>query len=495
MAVFAAYVTYWMATYRPAGFPPGPTPVPLLGTVSRTATRQEYIDKSAKKYGPIHSMSFQGVRAAVIVEDYEVYKADIKGNAPVYANRPYSGLFAYLGFDKGILSSNGAHWLATRKYALAALRGEGVGSKGFIPSIVREADHLIAKMAKVAGRPAQLRVIVQASIANMVSSLIFGERYADGDKELDTIINVLESQDTNTDSLMLRCMMEYGSMMSVLPAALLDKIPAVGEFKRSVKLSMLTILLLTSMIGQKLEKRAAAFDCEHPKGLVDMWLIERDRQENSQDNKYLQRMDVLVGSIMDLFFAGIETTSMTINWAMKYLAAYPELQEKLYQEIRDKVGSKDEPDSAIIGQLHLLQAFVHEVLRHSSIAPQGVEHCTTDPAKIGPYRVPAGTTVVLDLYNIHRDPRYWKSPAAFDATNFLDDSGKFKCPQQFMAFGFGNRICIGQQLAKAELYAYLIRIMQNFSISASGDKGVDLSPWGDFLRRPTDSALILTCRA
>jgi len=136
-------------------------------------------------------------------------------------------------------------------------------------------------------------------------------------------------------------------------------------------------------------------------------------------------------------------------------------------------------------------AFMQEVLRDSSIVPQGVEHCTTQRVKLGKYILEPNTTVTLNQYHIHHDPRYWRYPDEFNPHNFLDEAGNFKCPQQFMPFGYGSRVCIGQNLAKVELFVFLTRIIQTYKICG---QDVDMSAWGDFLRRPTDQQLVLEPR-
>eukprot|EP00873_Tetraselmis_striata_P005930 jgi/Tetstr1/426194/TSEL_016519.t1 len=476
-----SYAFYWTLTFRPAGFPPGPPATPFLGTFNgKHPSREAACAAYAGQYGPVMSMSVNGVKPVVVVNDYEVYKADVKGSAASFADRPFNAFQAASGFDKGIVQSNGAHWLATRKFALMALRENGMGTKGLVKSIVAEADHLTRRMGEHLDKPWVLRELYQSHIANMVSTVIFGNRFADDDPELHNLLTVLESQEFNVETVWMRLMMTHSCLTSWLPKSLLDKVPVMQQVKR-----------ISSLVAKKIEENKASLDVSNPGSVVDYWLAE---QETGKPNPYLADTQVLTASILDLFFAGIETTSMSLTWMSMFLAEQPEMQERVHAEIVDKLGENGAPEYGDISAMPVLNAFLHETMRMSSLVPLGVEHCTVEPVTVGGFRLAAGTTVTLNQIGIHRDPRYWKHPHEFNPENFLDAEGAFRCPPYFLAFGFGNRVCIGQNLAKTELFVFMTRVLQRFRISAPAGAKLDLSAWGDFLRRPRDQALVLTAR-
>ena len=132
-------------------------------------------------------MSFNGVKPVVIVNDFQTYLDDIKGHAAAFANRPRNAFNEIFGFASGIVQTNGAHWLATRKFALMALRENGMGKQDLVAAIVKEADLLTDTLGKFVGRPTDLKTEIMASICNMVSYVVFGERYAKDAPELKTI--------------------------------------------------------------------------------------------------------------------------------------------------------------------------------------------------------------------------------------------------------------------------------------------------------------------
>lgn len=88
------------------------------------------------------------------------------------------------------------------------------------------------------------------------------------------------------------------------------------------------------MVAKKIEENKASLDVTNPGSVVDYWLAE---QATGKPNPYLADTQVLTASIMDLFFAGIETTSMSLTWMSMFLAEQPEMQERVHAEIVGKV--------------------------------------------------------------------------------------------------------------------------------------------------------------
>lgn len=84
------------------------------------------------------------------------------------------------------------------------------------------------------------------------------------------------------------------------------------------------------------------------------------------------------------------------------MSLYPDLQEKLYQEALEHIGHKKAPKSDDIMKMPLFNAFLHEVLRHVSLIPQGLSHCPTEPIKLAGYDIPAGTQIYLNQYAIRK---------------------------------------------------------------------------------------------
>jgi len=107
-----------------------------------------------------------------------------------------------------------------------------------------------------------------------------------------------------------------------------------------------------------------------------------------------------------------------------------------------------------------------EIQRLGSIAPQAVPHRTLADVHVKGYKIPKDTFVFSMLYYIMRDPDYWQDPDIFRPDRFLDSQGKIIKEERFIPFGVGKRICLGESLAKTELFLIFTRLIQMFTFEA-----------------------------
>ena len=112
------------------------------------------------------------------------------------------------------------------------------------------------------------------------------------------------------------------------------------------------------------------------------------------------------------------------------------------------------------------EAFICEVLRKSTITPFGLFHYATETAKVAGYTIPKGSWVAVNQYFIHHDPAIWGDPESFRPERFLSQDGKSVVKNDnLIAFSVGRRMCIGEQIAKDNLFLFLTGIMQKFNVA------------------------------
>lgn len=170
----------------------------------------------------------------------------------------------------------------------------------------------------------------------------------------------------------------------------------------------------------------------------------------------------------------METTATTLRWALLLMAHFPEVQQRVREEIFDKIGTDRPPRFADRVELRYTDAVLSEVQRISSIVPTGVPHRALVNCKVRGFDIPANTVIITNLYAVHHDPSIWPSPDSFDPeANFIrrDKTGAIELvnTEFLIPFGVGKRTCLGESLAKQELWIFFVGILQKFNIKAHPD--------------------------
>jgi cytochrome P450 len=184
--------------------------------------------------------------------------------------------------------------------------------------------------------------------------------------------------------------------------------------------------------------------------------------------------------VVTLFLAGHETTALTLSWTFYLLSQNPAVDARLAAELAQALGERS-PTVDDLPRLRFAETVVMESMRLYPpayvVGREALADCT-----LGGYRVPAGTTVFMSPYLMHRDPRYFEDPQSFLPERWEGDRVKRLPRFAYFPFGGGPRVCIGNQFAMMEAALLLATIARKFRLRLVS--GHPVTPFPSITLRP-----------
>ena len=191
---------------------------------------------------------------------------------------------------------------------------------------------------------------------------------------------------------------------------------------------------------------------------------------------------------MAFLTAGFETTANTLTSMMLYFAMYPELQDKVYEEIMAGLGDDTNITHEHIKEMEYLEAFTKETLRiKPPIAAHG-RFCVRDTVVCG-IPIKKGTTIELPIVAAHYDEEFFPEPMTFNPDRFLKENEDNIVPYTWRPFGAGLRVCIGQRFAMMEMKIIVAKLLQKFQIVKADKTSLEV-PGGTFLLLTHKDAIV-----
>jgi len=190
-------------------------------------------------------------------------------------------------------------------------------------------------------------------------------------------------------------------------------------------------------------------------------LLERHLARNGSKEEEQVVKEVAATS----YAAGLETTSSGLNSFIFVVMFYPEVQKKAQLEITSVVGIHRLPTFEDRKALPYVEAVYREVMRCFPVTPLGLPHMTTEDDLYGDYIIPAGTTVLPNVWGMTHDEQIYPDPHVFKPERFLGSDGTLNEDSEILTFGFGRRICIGRHFADNTVWAAIASVLCALNIS------------------------------
>ncbi|XP_078001455.1 cytochrome P450 2D6-like [Glandiceps talaboti] len=490
----AVYLLIFLLTYlvvagllsmrHPPGFPPGPRGSPFVGHIPLMMKHKDtfpfLLNDLTKKYGDIFTLKLGG-RPFIVLNNIELVKEALIKKQNDFAGR-FASIFSLQYASEGnqgiTLGEFTPKWNHLRKLVHQAMRNYANGEK--LERLVREDTFpkLCKAFEEKNAEAFDPLPIIRIVAANVIATMCFGRKYALDDPEFKQVMHLNHEVNFTLG--------EGGFLADVIPV--FQYVPTSG-----LRYMMKVVDEWFALIKEKITQHVDKFDPEHVTDLVDEIIYAQKQMDDSEAEQTYRITDVnLRQSVSDIFGAGLDTVNVALCWSVACLVNYPDVQVKVQNELDDVIGQNRLPLLSDKSHLPYCEAVIREVLRFRTVVPITIPHSTTCDTSVGGYNIPKDSWVWINVLALHTDERQWENPQEFHPERFLDEDGKLKSkPDSYLPFSAGRRVCVGEMLAKNELFLVFTSLFQQFILSSPvGEEPPDLEPTFNMALRPKPYEII-----
>ncbi|XP_075746366.1 cytochrome P450 18a1-like [Rhipicephalus microplus] len=459
LAVFVAVLLvsrrFLTAAVSQLPLPPGPWGLPLVGFLPFLGKEfHRTLQDLAVTYGPIYQI-FLGSKRVVVISDPKLVRQAFSQAA--FSGRPDTELTKLLqGY--GIINSAGALWREQRAFLHRVFR-DFVPRHGRPGSVALEQkmqvhiSEFLSSLGPFEGSSLHVRRSLARAVSNILGSFLMSVTYSSRDSKFEQLLALFEEGFR---------LLTLAVPVNFIPA--LRYVPGSNWAYRRIKRNR-------HQTADYFRRIADAHRSSYVDGtvrdIVDAYLaqLRRDKARGIQREDTYFSEEQLVQVLMDIFSAGLETVTSTLEWSILLLVRHPHVQRRLQEELDTHLASQgDRPASmADLPALPYAQATILEVLRRANVIALGNAHATTCDVELAGFRIPADTHVISNLWAIHMDPDLWKDPEEFRPERFLVN-GRVHKPDYFMPFSVGRRMCLGNHLTQTEVFLFLSNLLQRYTL-------------------------------
>lgn len=466
---------------------PGPYCLPLLGywPFIRGDGHRQFLEMS-RKYGKIFKIHI-GTKPALVLNDWSSIHEALVQQAEVFSGRPDLYAFRIRTNYKDIVGQNSTPaWKHQRRFAFNTLKDMGMGKSIAEMVIMEEVEKLTTYLANYSGKIILAYRLFFTPVVNILWHIIAGVKFEYGNTNMDMFASILQRNFEFLDA-----------------SSTINVFPILRHFSNHEKEFRSNNDKIKELLKHYIAEHKASFNSEsEPKDYIEAYLQQLHaknkngfQKEDAYNNNHFTE-ERLLGDLYVFFHAGSEATANTLSTAILYLSVWPNIQKKVHLEIDQTIGKSKSPHYTDRLIMPYTCATILEVQRYASLNPLAVPHITKTATKLCGYHIPAYTTVLPNIWALHHDPELWGDPEVFRPERFLDVNGQLKKPDYFIPFSAGARRCIGEFLAKTEIFLMFSSVLQRFTFSLpEGHPLPSLEPIYGLTLRPRPFSVLVESRS
>ncbi|XP_016450352.1 cytochrome P450 76A2-like [Nicotiana tabacum] len=435
--------------------PPGPPGLPIFGNMFDLGTLPYQTIASFKhKYGPIVWFNIGSVKTMSILSAKTA--ADFfKNHDFAFAERKIIDTMLVHDYNKGslALAPYGTYWRVLRRICTVEMFvnkriNETVDIRRKCVHDMLQWIEDEANVVEIKGSGTEVTRFVFLSTFNMLGNLMFSR----------DLVHPGSKKASEFFTAMMRIMEWSGNpnVSDIFPC--LRRFDLQGLNKKMQRDMGNALEIASTFVKERMKEREDGG--EKKKDFLDVLL---DFEGSGKDEPAKLTEHQINIFILEMFLAGSETTSSSIEWTLTELLRHPEAMAKVKAEISEVVGKNKKLEESDIDNLPYMQAVIKEALRLHPPLPFLVPRRAIHDTKFMGYDIPEDTQVFVNVWSIGRDSEYWDDPLNFKPERFLNSKIDFKGQCfEFLPFGAGRRMCVGLPLGNRMLHVVLGSLLHEF---------------------------------
>ncbi|KAL8516814.1 hypothetical protein ACS0TY_015172 [Phlomoides rotata] len=438
--------------------PPGPRGIPVFGNLLQLGDLpHETMHNWRKDYGSVLWLKLGSVNTMVVQNAASAAELFKKHDLP-FADRSCPDVLTAFDFNEGTLGMNhfGGYWRVLRRLcSMEFLVNKRMNETTELRHRIRDnmerwiMEESTRNRAKGGNGEVQIAHCLFLMAFNLVGNLMLSR-------------DLLDAKDPESRQF-FECMntiLELSGTPNIADYLRWLKWLDPAGMKRKMKKNLtITMRIASRFIQERIDDRKAG-KVREKKDYLDVLLDYEGDGKDGPDRITEKNINI---HITEMFFAGSETTSISIEWGFAELLRSPHTFKKLREELDRVVGLNRQVEEKDMENLPYLQAVVKETLRLHPVLPLLLPRNTMEDTKYLGYIIPKGTQVFVNAWAVGRDPDSWDDALTFKPDRFLDSNVEYK-GQHFnlIPFGSGRRICVGFPLAHRVVHLAIATLVHSF---------------------------------